>query len=42
MEANDRLVADGQSRLKPGSTVEILEAKPVTDDVARSEASVQP
>lgn len=42
VEVNDRLVADGQSRLKPGAKVEILEARPVTEDVARSEASVQP
>lgn len=42
VEANDRLVADGQSRLKPGATVEILEARPASEDVARSEASVQP
>lgn len=40
VEANDRLVADGQSRLKPGSKVEILDAAPAsTEDVA---ASVQP
>lgn len=35
VEANDRLVADGQSRLKPGAKVEILEAAPATgEDVA--------
>ncbi|MEE1926051.1 efflux RND transporter periplasmic adaptor subunit [Pseudomonas sp. 148P] len=40
VEANDRLVADGQSRLKPGAKVEILDAAPATaEDVA---ASVQP
>lgn len=40
IEANDRLVADGQSRLKPGAKVEILDAAPASaEDVA---ASVQP
>lgn len=40
IEANDRLVADGQSRLKPGSKVEILDSAPASaEDVA---ASVQP
>ena len=42
VEADDRLVADGQSRLKPGVRVEILTARPAGEDVARSEASVQP
>ncbi|MDU9389864.1 efflux RND transporter periplasmic adaptor subunit [Pseudomonas sp. zfem002] len=37
VEANDRLVADGQSRLKPGAHVEVLEAAPAAgEDVAAS------
>jgi len=40
VDANDRLVADGQSRLKPGARVEILDTAPAAaEDVA---ASVQP
>lgn len=43
VEANDRLVTDGQSRLKPGATVDVLEASPpASEDVAKAEASVQP
>ncbi|MFD2644242.1 efflux RND transporter periplasmic adaptor subunit [Pseudomonas japonica] len=40
VEATDRLVADGQSRLKPGARVEVLDTPPATvDDIA---ASTQP
>ncbi|MCU1732996.1 MULTISPECIES: efflux RND transporter periplasmic adaptor subunit [unclassified Pseudomonas] len=42
VDANDRLVADGQSRLKPGATVEVLDTAPAAENVARSDASVQP
>lgn len=43
VQDNDRLVADGQSRLKPGAKVEILEAAPPpAEDVARADTSVQP
>lgn len=42
VDANDRLVADGQSRLKPGATVEVLDTAPPAENVARSDASVQP
>ncbi|WP_110972792.1 efflux RND transporter periplasmic adaptor subunit [Pseudomonas huaxiensis] len=42
VDTNDRLVADGQSRLKPGATVEVLDTAPPAQNVARSDASVQP
>ncbi|NER60922.1 efflux RND transporter periplasmic adaptor subunit [Pseudomonas sp. MAFF212428] len=35
---DDTLVADGQSRLKPGARVEVLPAPPVADEVARTGA----
>lgn len=42
VQVNDRLVADGQSRLKPGARVEVLEAAPPAEDLARADASTQP